>query len=133
MNEPDLTFENIHFTGTRRRRFSLPCRVTRPLAVLTTRLGIPVLPQIVIFGEKSFRDDTELDTSTFLEMLRSSPQLPKTSAPPPPLYYPIIEKAIQNGDTLICIHPSSKISGTVRSVQVASQDFPAGVLVELKL
>lgn len=91
---------------------------------LTTKLGIPVLPQIVVFGEKSYRDDTELDTSTFLELLRTSPQLPKTSAPPPLLYNPIFEAAIQNSDTLICLHPSSKISGTVRSAQVAAQDHP---------
>ena len=91
---------------------------------LTSQLDIPVLPQIVVFGEKSFRDDTELDTGMFLELLRTSPQLPKTSAPPPALYHPIIETAIQRRDTLICLHPSSKISGTVRSAQVASQDHP---------
>lgn len=91
---------------------------------LTDQLGIAVLPQIVIFGEKSFRDDTELDTATFLKLLRSSPSLPKTSAPPPPLYYPLFEKAVNSGDTVICIHPSSKLSGTIRSAQVASQDFP---------
>jgi len=91
---------------------------------LTTNLNIPVLPQIVVFGEKSFHDDTELDTSTFLELLRTSHQLPKTSAPPPALYHPIIESAIKNRETLICLHPSSKISGTVRSAQVASQDHP---------
>lgn len=91
---------------------------------LTNQLEIPVLPQIVIFGEKSFRDDTELDTATFLKLLKASPNLPKTSAPPPPLYYPIFEKAVNNGETIICIHPSSKLSGTVRSAQVASQDFP---------
>lgn len=90
----------------------------------TSRSGIPVLPQIVVFGEKSFRDDTELDTQTFLELLRTSPQLPKTSAPPPSLYDPIIDSAIQNGETLICLHPSSKISGTVRSAQMALQDHP---------
>jgi hypothetical protein len=55
---------------------------------LTDQLEIPVLPQIVIFGEKSYRDDSELDSTTFLKLLRSSPGLPKTSAPPPPLYYP---------------------------------------------
>lgn len=91
---------------------------------LTEKLKIPVLPQIVIFGEKSYRDDTELDTPTFLKLLRSSPTLPKTSAPPPPLYYPILEKASKVGDTVICIHPSSKLSGTVRSAQVASQEYP---------
>ncbi|RME32256.1 MAG: hypothetical protein D6793_11355, partial [Thermoflexia bacterium] len=39
--------------------------------------GIPLLPQIVIFGEESFRDDTELDTREFLRRLRASPTLPK--------------------------------------------------------
>jgi len=90
----------------------------------TDQLGIPVLPQIVIFGENSYRDDIEMDTTSFLEMLRNSPNLPKTSAPPPALYFPYFEKAYENGDTVICIHPSSKVSGTVRSAQVASQDFP---------
>jgi DegV family protein with EDD domain len=91
---------------------------------LTSKLDIPVLPQIVVFEEKSFRDDIELDTVTFLELLRTSHQLPKTSAPPPALYDPILKEAIQNGDTLLFLHPSSKISGTVRSAQVASQDHP---------
>jgi len=91
---------------------------------LTSKLDIPVLPQIVVFGEKSFRDDIELDTGTFLELLRKSPQLPKTSAPSPALYDPILKEAIQKGDTLLFLHPSSKISGTVRSAQVASQDHP---------
>jgi len=91
---------------------------------LTDRLGISILPQIVIFGERSYRDDTELDTKTFLQLLRSSPQLPKTSAPPPNLYNPIFDNAVNSQDTIICIHPSSKVSGTVRSAQVASQDYP---------
>ena len=29
-------------------------------------LGIPLIPQIVSFGEESYRDDTELDTAAFL-------------------------------------------------------------------
>jgi fatty acid-binding protein DegV len=29
-------------------------------------LGIPLIPQIVVFGEESYRDDSELDTDTFL-------------------------------------------------------------------
>lgn len=91
---------------------------------ITSNLGIIVLPQIVIFGDKSYRDDTELNSQEFLELLQNSAQLPKTSAPSPQLYHPIFKEAIKNGDTLICIHPSSKVSGTVRSAQVAAQDFP---------
>ncbi len=86
---------------------------------------IPVLPQIIIFGEESYRDDTEMDTRMFLQKLRSSPTLPKTAAPPPALYNPIFERLLAEGyRTIICLHPSSELSGTVRSALTAAQDFP---------
>ncbi len=86
---------------------------------------IPVLPQIIIFGEESYRDDTEINTQMFLQKLRSSPTLPKTAAPPPALYNPIFERLLAEGyRTIICLHPSSELSGTVRSALTAAQDFP---------
>lgn len=86
--------------------------------------GIIYLPQIIIFGEESYRDDTEIDTATFLQKLRASAKLPKTAAPPPALYTPIYQKYASRGDTLIVITPSSKVSGTFRSATVAAQEFP---------
>jgi DegV family protein with EDD domain len=94
-----------------------------PLETLHS-LGIPVVPQIVIFGERAYRDDTELDTAAFLQKLKASAQLPKTAAPPPPLYAPVYEEALKRGDEVIVIAPSAKVSGTVRSAVVAAQDFP---------
>jgi DegV family protein with EDD domain len=88
------------------------------------RLGIPYIPQIVMFGEESYRDDTELDTATFLEKLRAAKQLPKTAAPMPALYNPIYEEAKRRGESVIVIAPSAKVSGTVRAATVAAQDFP---------
>jgi DegV family protein with EDD domain len=90
----------------------------------TTRLGIPLIPQIVMFGEDSYRDDTELDTAAFLQKLKASKELPKTAAPPPALYNPIYEEAKRRGDSVIVIAPSAKVSGTVRAATVAAQDFP---------
>ncbi len=87
-------------------------------------LGIPLIPQIVVFGEESYRDDTELDTALFLLKLKTSTTLPKTAAPPPALYNPIFEEAQRNGDTVIVVAPSAKVSGTVRAAEVAAQDFP---------
>jgi DegV family protein with EDD domain len=91
---------------------------------LTTQLGIPVIPQIVNFGDQSFRDDTELTTAEFLSKLRSSTALPKTAAPPPNLYQPLFERAARDGETAIVVAPSAKVSGTVRSAEIARQDFP---------
>jgi DegV family protein with EDD domain len=84
---------------------------------------IVLMPQIIIFGEESYRDDTEMDTQTFLEKLRASPLLPKTAAPPPALFIPVFKRLLADGSTIICLHPSTELSGTVRSATVASYDF----------
>jgi DegV family protein with EDD domain len=88
------------------------------------QLGIPLIPQIVCFGEESFRDDTELDTATFLQKLKASAVLPKTAAPPPALYNPVFKQASRDGEEVVVVAPSAKLSGTVRSAEVAAQEFP---------
>ena len=85
---------------------------------------IPLIPQIVTFGEESYHDDKDLDTATFLSSLKASPTLPKTSAPEPALYYPVFEEAGKRGESVIVVAPTSKASGTVRSAETAAQDFP---------
>ena len=50
---------------------------------------IPLVPQIVSFGEESYHDDKDLDPATFLSRLKASPTLPKTAAPEPSFYYPM--------------------------------------------
>jgi len=87
-------------------------------------LGIHLVPQIVVFGEESFRDDTEIDTATFLAKLNESKELPKTAAPAPALYNPIYSQAKQQGESLVVVAPSAKVSGTVRAATVAAQDYP---------
>jgi DegV family protein with EDD domain len=92
---------------------------------VTELLDIKILPQIVIFGEKSYRDDTELDTATFLKLLREARQLPQTSAPPPALYEPIFKRALDHNETVIVVTPSEKVSGTYRSAMIAKESFPS--------
>ncbi len=90
-----------------------------------TALGIALMPQIVIFGEQTYRDDTELDTATFLQKLKAAPALPKTAAPPPALYHPVFEQAQREGEEVVVVAPSAQLSGTVRAAEVAARDFPA--------
>jgi len=94
-----------------------------PRAMLEDR-DIPLIPQVVIFGEEAYHDDSELDTPAFLRKLKASEKLPKTSAPEPSLYQPIFSAAAEKGDSVVVVAPTSKASGTVRSAQVAAQDFP---------
>lgn len=93
-----------------------------PRDLLKTR-GIPLIPQVVMFGEESFHDDNEIDTAGFLRRLKASPVLPKTAAPEPTLYYPFFKAAQQKGESVIVVAPSAKVSGTVRSAETAAQEF----------
>ena len=91
---------------------------------LLTQRGIPLIPHVVRFGEESFHDDKDLDTASFLQKLKAAKKLPKTAAPEPPLYYPTFEEAKRTGESVVVIAPTGKASGTVRSAQIAAQEFP---------
>lgn len=86
------------------------------------QLGIGYVPQIIVFGEESYRDDSEMDARTFVKRLPNSPVLPKTAAPPPALYHPIYCEGAKQGDTMIVIAPSADVSGTVRGATVAAEE-----------
>ncbi|HNH25581.1 MAG TPA: DegV family protein [Anaerolineales bacterium] len=94
-----------------------------PRALIAQR-GIPLIPQVVMFGEESFHDDKDLDTALFLQKLKAAKALPKTAAPEPSLYYPILEEARSKNESVVVVAPTGKASGTVRSAQTAAQEFP---------
>ncbi len=86
--------------------------------------AIPIVPQVINFGEQSYFEGSEMDIDTFMQRLQQSPQLPKTSAPPPELFVELFEKLVPLGEPILCIHPSAEVSGTVRAAVVAARDFP---------
>jgi DegV family protein with EDD domain len=88
------------------------------------KYNIPVIPQVIIFGEDSYYEGLDIDTDTFMQKLQSSHQLPKTAAPPPELFAKEFERLASDKEPILCIHPSSEVSGTVRSASVAAKDFP---------
>lgn len=85
--------------------------------------GIPLIPQIVTFGDQSYHDDQDLDTATFLARLKASKTLPKTAAPEPALYFPIFDEARRKGESVIVVAPTAKASGTVRSAETAAEEY----------
>lgn len=88
-------------------------------------LGIPLIPQVINFGEESFLEGIEITLEEFMRRLKSSDVLPKTAAPPPELFIEQFTRLTPSGEPIICIHPSSEVSGTVRSATIAAQDFPS--------
>src|SRR5512147_1599669 len=84
---------------------------------LLEQRGIPVIPQVVMFGEESYHDDQNFDTTVFLQKLKASTIVPKTAAPEPSLYFPVFEEARQKRESVVVVAPTGKASGTVRSAQ----------------
>ncbi len=87
--------------------------------------NLEVIPQIIIFGQESYLEDFELSYPDFLQRLKSTKELPKTAAPPVGEAVKSLEKYLSEAEIVICLHPSTEVSGTVRSVQTAKEEsFP---------
>jgi DegV family protein with EDD domain len=86
---------------------------------------IEVVPQVVLFGEESFLEDVELSYPEFIRRLKSSAALPKTAAPPPGEMVKAYRRQLAEARTVLSIHPSTDVSGTVRSALTAKEEsFP---------
>lgn len=88
------------------------------------RYEIPVIPQVINFGEDSYLEGVNLDNAAFMSKLRNCKELPKTAAPPPELFSREFKRLVPLGEPILCIHPSIDVSGTVRSATIAAMDFP---------
>jgi len=93
-------------------------------AEIARRYDIPVIPQVIVFGRDSYLEGVEMDIATFMARLTTSRELPKTAAPPPELFAQEFRRLVPAGESILCIHPSAEVSGTVRSATVAKADFP---------
>ncbi len=93
-------------------------------AEVAERYDIPIIPQIINFGEESYLEGQEIDNATFMRKLQESEVLPTTAAPPPNLFIREFEALSDTGEPAVCIFPSAVVSGTVRSATVAAREFP---------
>ena len=91
---------------------------------IAAHYDIPVIPQIIHFGEESFHEGIDIDNQEFMRRLQEGDVHPKTAAPEPELFIEQFERLTTDGEPILCIHPSTEVSGTVRSATIAAQEFP---------
>ncbi len=87
------------------------------------REPIEVVPQIVSFGQEWFKEEVDLTYDEFLRRLQSSPQLPKTAAPLAEDMVEAYRRQLEAAQTVISIHPSAEVSGTVRSATMVKAEY----------
>ena len=83
----------------------LPSQVVR-------ELGITVIPLLVRFGERLYRDGIDLTADEFYNMLARSKTFPVTSVPSPAAFAEAYDKLAGETDEILAIIVSSRLSGT---------------------
>jgi DegV family protein with EDD domain len=90
------------------------------------RIGVTVVPLIVSFGKESWKAGVELPIEEFyMRLLAPDAPFPTTAACSPGDFQATFQHLFDKGaDAVVCISVGGKLSGTVRSVQVARAAMP---------
>jgi len=91
---------------------------------LYKKYNIEVVPLSVIFEEKAYVDDRiDITIEQFYEKLKTSKKLPTTTQPSPADFKNVYSKLLESHESIISIHISKKMSGTIDSATLAKKDF----------
>jgi DegV family protein with EDD domain len=88
--------------------------------------GIAIVALSVTFGEESFRAGEDLSTAEFWErMTAPNAPFPKTAASSPGEFKAVYDRVFAEGaDAIVSIHVSHKLSGAMKSAEVAKSLLP---------
>ena len=107
--------------------------VTDSTADLTTeqisQYSIHVVPLTIQIDGKTYIDGLDVQAESFLELMKTSKELPKSSQPAVGVFQELYDELGKNGDQIISIHMTGGMSGTVKSAQAAAEMTDANVTV----
>ncbi len=93
-------------------------------------MGITVVPIEITFGEQLFLDGVDLLSEEFYNKLTTSKILPTTSQINPYRWEEVFEKTTKNGDEVVAVILSSRLSGTYNSACEAAKNYPNVCVVD---
>ena len=94
-------------------------------------LGIEVVPLNVHFGSDVYKDRVNLMPDTFYDKLINGDVLPTTSQPSVGEFIDVYERLGSDADGIVSVHISEKLSGTMNSARLASQQANADCPIEV--
>lgn len=92
-------------------------------------LGLHFLPLSITWEGKIYRDQIDISSREFYEKLVETGELPTTSQLTPNDYGELLRHLTENGDQVVIIALSSKLSGTCQSAMIAAEEYPGQVFV----
>ena len=94
-------------------------------------LGIEVVPLNVHFGSDVYKDRVNLMPDTFYDKLINGDVVPTTSQPSVGEFIDVYERLGSDADGIVSVHISEKLSGTMNSARLASQQANADCPIEV--
>lgn len=82
---------------------------------------ISVMPLNLHFGEEILKDGEDIWAEEFYHRLSFEASLPTTSQPSPGEFVDLYRRIAKKGDTVLSIHLSEKLSGTINSSRLAGE------------
>ena len=82
---------------------------------LASQQDITIVPCNVVMGDVNYKDGIDLGPDEFYRRLLSEPRLPTTSQPSVADFQSVYEELAGQGHSIISLHVSGKLSGTVNS------------------
>jgi DegV family protein with EDD domain len=107
--------------------------VTDSTADLTTeqitQYSIHVVPLTIQIDGNTYTDKIDIQAESFLDMMETSKELPKSSQPAVGVFHELFEELGKKGDRIVSIHMTGGMSGTVKSAQAAAEMSNSDVTV----
>jgi DegV family protein with EDD domain len=88
---------------------------------LVQKYNLTVTPQVLIWGEETFRDGVDIQPDEFYARLKTAKVMPTTSQVTPITMKTTFEGFIEKGYDVLGIFLSAKLSGTIQSVVQAKE------------
>lgn len=95
---------------------------------LIKKYDITVVPLAILIDGVLYQD-TDLTAESFMEKMKASKNLPKTSQPPVGVFSEIYDKLSEDGSEIISIHLTKALSGTVEAARQGAMLSHADVTV----
>ncbi|MBT3391226.1 MAG: DegV family protein [Chloroflexi bacterium] len=90
---------------------------------------VQMIPINIHFGEQIFYQGIDLDNEGFYRLVDESGVIPKTSQPTPQQFKTFYRQIADPGDTVLSIHVTGKLSGTMASAEMAARELDGEINV----
>lgn len=87
---------------------------------------IGIIPLYVVFGDEAYRDGVDITPEKLYRKVETDGSLPKTTAPSPKDFMDAFAPHIEQGEDIVYISLSSKLSSTYQNALIAAAEFPEG-------